>query len=188
METVNVLGGSTTPTAVFNANSPQFGLAAPAPTWVLPTTRRTDAQNTDEFKNMFGEGEYHGARDLTWSLGDKAFLVADETGLYKLSADGSTSTFIGDPGFGEGGLAGISFLNVGGRRLLFATTRDGSDLHQIGPATGLSSGDAFSITDVDGATLTGISSLVERPDGNALLGISNVPGSATGRQLISIDP
>src|SRR5207237_3138339 len=117
METIPVASGSTTPTAVFNANSPQFGLAAPAPTWVLPATRRTDAQNTDEFKNMFGDGEYHGARDLTWSLGDKAFLVADETGLYRLAADGSTSTFIGDPGFGEGGLAGIAFLNVDGRRV-----------------------------------------------------------------------
>jgi hypothetical protein len=185
MQTVDVVGGTLDQAAVFNANSEQFGLPGPRPSWVVPAERRTDAQNTDAFQ-IQGPNEYHSIRDFTWSSSDCAFFGADEDGIYRLSLDGD-STKVGAPG---GQPKGITFATIDGARSLYLSDRDSPELWKIDPATGEHLGAAVMVKHptTPGAFVAGLLSIVAIPDQELLYGILNVPGSPNARQLITIDP
>jgi hypothetical protein len=184
METVDVPAGTNAQVAVFNANQEQYGLPAPRPTFVLPTTRRTNAQVDDTF-NVRGPNEYRAARDLAWSAADKAFFLSDETGIYKLTPAGQ-STFVGDPGTQVGGL---TFAMVNRQPQLLFGERDGSSLYVLDPATGRIVGDAIQLNDPGGAPLSGVLSLVTHPgtgDVYALARSAAAPNDPLQRDLLRI--
>jgi hypothetical protein len=189
METVNVVAGTNATAGVFNANAQQFGPAAPRPSWVLPAERRTDAQTDSTYGELAkGPGEYGVARDFTWSSTDKAFYVTAPDGIYKLSADGQTSTFIGDPGTGP---AAITFFNIEGQRRLLVGSRNSTDMVVVNPATGEVISSIYLFNEADGSSVGGLLSLVESPDTNTLLGLAsdqNAPDDPLKRRLIEINP
>ena len=184
METVDVVGGNNTAVTVFNANSEQFGPAGPRPSWVLPAQRRTNAQTGDEF-NARGPNEYSLARDLTWSPAHNAFFLLDAGGIYRLSADGQTSTFLANPNIGE--LGGIAIADVGGRSQLLVSGSNGSDLYRINPDTGEAVGDPIFIADPDSNGLPGILGLVSNPSTGDLLAIAKDSDNPATRHLVRID-
>jgi hypothetical protein len=189
METVDVVSGTNATHVIFNANSEQFGPPGPRPTWVEPTERRTDEQTDPAFR-VQGPNEYHAARDLAWSEQAHAFFVADEGGIYKLTADGQ-STFVGDPAFGGGGPKGIAWITLNNKRQLIVGERDGPNLHLIDPLTGQTYGDPVQVTDVDLQPIPGILSLAESPDGNELIAIGKdptAPNAAFQRLLLLVNP
>jgi hypothetical protein len=189
METVNVVAGTTATSAISTANSQQFGPAAPRPTWVLPTQRRTDAQTDPQFgQEAKGPGEFPVARDLTWSDSANAFYVVAPDGLYKLTADGQSSTFIGDPGVDA---SAITFFNVDGQRRLLVSQENAGELITLNPATGEVITSVPVFNDSASWFVAGLLSLVESPDTNTLIGLakdSSAPNDPTKRKLISINP
>ena len=195
METIDLFSPGLPQAGVFNANFQgdgthgPYGLAAPRQTWLLPFDRRTDAQTDPSFRQQ-GPNEYHAARDLTWSSSEKLFYVADEGGIFKLTADGK-STFVGSPAGLAGGLKGITFFTLDGQRQLLVSERDGPRLWTVDPATGQTVGGPVFLMDTGFNPLPGVLSLVESPDGTTLLAISKSvtePGNAFARDLIRIDP
>jgi hypothetical protein len=203
MQTVDVLSPALTQRGVFNAtpagertdkplpvhDTGPYGLPAPRPTWVLPDHRRTDQETDSTIGDMQGPGEYHAARDLTWSMKDHAFYVADDAGIFKLTADGQ-STFIGRPLGLAGGAKGITFFTIGGERLLLVSEREGSNLWAVDPQTGQPTG-IIPLMDSNFNSVPGVLSLAEHPDGKTLLGIGRSmddPEDAFIRDLIQIDP
>ena len=186
METIDVASGANTQKAIYNANSEQFGLTAPRPTFVLPATRRTDAQTDSSVRDDAGPGEYLLARDATWSDTEHAFLLADYNGIYKLTPGGQ-STFIGDPALGGGEVSGLSFFRVNGQNLLFATQRDGPGLYILNPATGEYPTDPFIVTLPDGTPVGGILSLEPSADETTLLALAKDPADPTKVMLVQID-
>jgi hypothetical protein len=206
METIDLNSSALTQTAIFNANyqgqgsNGPYGLPAPRPDWIRPVERRTDAQTDASFRQD-GPNEYHSARDLVWNPTEHVFYVADELGLFKLTADGH-STFIGrpapgpsDPPAGEDDLKGLAFFTVNGQRRLLASERADSDspanLWTLDPATGQKIGQPVVMTGEDGQPLAGVVSLIESPDGSTLLGIGQHESGFNGainRELIVIDP
>lgn len=189
METVDVFSPDLTQKGVFNANAEEYGLPAPRPTFVEPTERRTDAQTDPSFR-VRGPNEYHALRDLTWSASEHLFYGADETGLYRLTADGQ-STFVASPAGLAGGLKGLTFFTIDGERRLLAAERDGPNIYTLDPQTGDIVGDPITLTDEAGNNLPGTLSLVEHPDGTRLLGLVKSfadPQNAFARQLVQIDP
>jgi hypothetical protein len=189
METVNVVAGTNATAAVFNANSQQFGPAAPRPTWVLPAQRRTDAQTDPDFGQAAkGPGEYPLARDLTWSSAANAFYVTAADGLYKLTADGQSSTFVGDPGVDA---SAITFFNIDGQRRLLVGQENAGELITINPATGEVITSVPIFNDTASWFVAGLLSLVESPDTNTLIGLakdSSAPNDPLKRKLIAINP
>jgi len=190
METINVPSGTNAMTTVFNANSEKYGSPGPFPSFVLPATRRTDAQTDPSFGDARGPGEYNLARDFTWSSADHAFYLSDYQGLFKLTPDGQ-STFVGDPIFPGDGPGGITFFNVDGQRQLLLAQLSGAGLFTMNPANAEVIGDPVVLADADGNNVGGILSLVESPDGNTLLGLakdSTDPTDPLKRSLVQIDP
>jgi hypothetical protein len=188
METVDVVAGSNAQQAVFNANSEQFGPAAPRPTFVQPATRRTDTQTDGSFR-VRGPNEYHAARDLTWSAAANAFYVTDENGLFKLTADGQ-STFVGNPNLPSGGVSGLAFAVVDGRPRMIVAERNGSELFLLDPTTGDTVGEAIPLADAGGNPIPGVLSLVTHPntgDVYALARSATAPDDPLQRDLIKID-
>jgi hypothetical protein len=191
LETVDVTSGTNARAAVYNANSPQFGLTGPMPSFVLPATRRTDAQIDPQFgESAKGPNEYRGIRDFTWSSADNAFFVSSEEGIYKVTAAGQ-STFLSDPQLGAGGTAGLGMINLNGQMQLLAGTFGGSDLWLIDPVTGQSvTGGQIFLTDPAGAAVGGVLSIVQSPDGNTLLALVkdfNDPDDPLKRRLAQLD-
>jgi hypothetical protein len=183
METVDVPSGSSAQVAVFNANQEQYGLPAPRPTFVLPTTRRTNTQVDDSF-NVRGPNEYRAARDLVWSAADGAFFVADETGLYKLTPAGQ-STFVGNPGIN---VSGLTFALVNGQARLLASERDGSNLYLLDPATAQPV-DTMPLTDGAGGFINAVLSLATHPgtgDVYALADSATAPNNPLQRDLVRV--
>ena len=188
METVDVVSGSNTLRPIFNANSEQWGLPAPRPTWVEPTERRTDDQ-TDQSFRVRGPNEYHTARDLTWSAADHAFYVADENGIFKLTADGQ-STFVGNPSIPQGGVKGLAFALVNGVPRLIAGQRDGSNLYFLDPETGTIVGDAIGLITPDSAPIPGVLSLITHPGTGEIFALgksTSEPGDPLQRELLRIE-
>jgi hypothetical protein len=189
METLDVASGSNTQHTVYNANSPQFGPAGPMPSFVLPATRRTDAQTDPSFGTAAGPGEYALANDLTWSDQAQAFYVGDANGIYKLTADGQ-STFIGNPLVGGEGIGGIVVARVDGQQLLFVAQRDAANMYQIDPATGDIIGDTIAIEDAGGTPYPGLLSMVESPDGSGLYALARDPAdrdNPLARKIVKVD-
>jgi hypothetical protein len=189
LETVDVVSGTNAKTAVYNANSPQFGIPGPMPTFVEPATRRTDAQTDPAFgESAKGPGEYRGIRDFTWSNTANAFYVASEEGIYKLTPGGQ-STFIGDPQLGAGSTSGLAIVNIDGQLRLLASTLGGAELWILDPNTGTNIGDSIPLADTEGNLITGVFSLIQSPDGSTLLGVVRDPANpddASKRQLVQI--
>jgi hypothetical protein len=195
MQTVDVLSGSFAQKAIFNANSEQFGPAAPRPTWVLPAARRTDAQTDPSFR-QHGANEYHSLRGMAWSNTEKVFYGADEGGLFRLTPDG-VSTFVGRPpndpadpnGALEPDLKGIAFFTINGKRVLLASEKSSANLWTLDTTNGQKIGPAVTIKDPHNPALpiAGVLGLAENPDGSSLLGISK-GADAFSRELISINP
>ena len=164
-----------------------YGLPAPFPTFVNPDHRRTD-QETDPSFRARGPNEYHSVRDLVWSSAHQAFYVADQNGIFRLTADG-TSTFVGDPA----GLAepkGIAFFGIGPERRLLVSNRNGPELYTLDPVTAQPIGSPVVLM-MNGSPVPGMVSIVEHPDGVTLLGIAkDVSGGDGGdnRQLVQINP
>jgi hypothetical protein len=184
METVDVPAGTNAQVAVFNANQEQYGLPAPRPTFVLPTTRRTNTQLDDSF-NVRGPNEYRAARGLAWSAAAQAFFLSDETGIYKLTPAGQ-STFVGDPGTSIGGL---TFALINHQTQLLSGERDGSNLYVLNPANGQPVGEAIPLNDPGGAPITGVLSLATHPgtgDVYALTRSSAAPNDANQRDLVRV--
>ena len=105
METLNINDPVNSQVGIFNANyegGPMFdptdgtninyGLPAPFPTWVFPDHRRTDDETDPSFEAS-GPNEFHSMRDFTWSNDQHLFIGTDESGLYKLTADGQSTFF-----------------------------------------------------------------------------------------------
>jgi hypothetical protein len=198
MMTIDLFSPNLTQAGVFNANYQgdgslgPYGLPAPRPTWLLPLERRTDQQTDGSFRQQ-GPNEYHAARDLAWSSTEKVFFIADEGGIYKITPDGVTATFVGRPTAldAAGGPKGLTFFTVGGQRRLLAAERDGPNLWTIDPQTGQTIGAPVVIMDSNLVPLPGVLSLVEHPDGTTLLGIAKStaePNNPYNRNLVSIDP
>jgi hypothetical protein len=163
-----------------------YGVPAPRPTWIEPTRRRLDTETDPAIGDLQGPGEYNAARDLVWSPTHNAFLVAADDGIWRLTADGSSSTQIG-PGPGDDA-KGIAFVTVGGQRQLFVSGKDTGNLYHIDPATGTVL-NALSLVDPNDIPVPGILSLVEHPDGT-LYGIGksiDAPGDVDARELVRID-
>jgi len=156
---------------------------------VLPATRRTDAQTDFQYgQEAKGPGEYPLARDLTWSSSANAFYVTAFDGIYKLSADGQTSTFVGDPGTDAGA---VTFFNVDGQRRLLAGQENGPELDTIDPATGQVVNAVLIASDTAGFSIAGLLSLVESPDTTTLIGLAkdaSAPDDPLKRKLIAINP
>ena len=188
METIDVVSGSNAQRAIFNANSEQWGLPAPRPSWVEPTTRRTDEQTDGAFR-VRGPNEYHAARDLTWSPTDHAFYVADEHGIFKLTADGQ-STFVGNPSIPQGGVKGITFALVNGQTRLIVGQRDGQNLYILDPATAQIIGDPIPLGDRDSIPILGVLSLVTHPGTGEIFALAKsteTPQDPLTRNLIQIE-
>jgi hypothetical protein len=185
MESIDVRSGSLVQAAVFNANAEQFGLAAPRPTWVLPSERRADGETGDEFR-IQGPNEYHSLRDFTWSQSECLFYGADEDGVFTLTGSGE-STFVAHPG---GQPKGITFATVAGERRLYLSDRNSSELWTIDPTTGQRIGSPVMVKDPDlpGAFVFGLLSLDEIPGEPLLYAIQNTPGNPAGRHLLIVDP
>jgi hypothetical protein len=192
MHTVDLNSPTFAQTWVFNANPEQFGQPAPRPTWVLPTERRTDEQNTNEYRDMVGDGEYHGVRDLAWSTTDHAFFAADEDGLFKITPAGA-STFVGNS-IGRN-LKALSFFTVNGERRLLGTSKSGSELWTIDPATGDVVDTVILYWSDTESLLEGVVALEENPDDpTMLIGVAKAEGTGGSdeqaylRELVQIDP
>ena len=198
METLNINDPVNSQVGIFNANyegGPMFdptdgtninyGLPAPFPTWVYPDHRRTDDETDPSFEAS-GPNEFHSMRDFTWSNDQHLFIGTDESGLYKLTADGQSTFFsfpISQP-------KGITFYTASdGQRKLMVSERDGPNLWTIDPSTGQVMGDPVQMVDENGSPLPGVVSVVEDPLSNTLLGIAKSvtdPGNANARELIRI--
>jgi hypothetical protein len=190
---------------VFNANpqgdgsSGPYGLLrldptitpGPRPTWLAPVARRTPEQTDPAIGDLVGPGEYDSARDFTWSTTEHIFYVASDRGIYKLTADGSQSTFVGRPTGVAGNSKGIAIMNVGGQNRLLISERDGFKLWTIDPATGQTVGAPVLMLDANGTPMPGVLSLVVTPDGTTLLGIAKStvePNNPFNRDLVQINP
>jgi hypothetical protein len=204
MQTVNILSPNLEQRGVFNATpdgetvlvdgvptpTGPYGLPAPRPNWILPDHRRTDQETDPVIGDMNGPGEYHAARDLTWSLSEHVFYVTAEDGIWKMTADGQSS-FVGRPIGISGNPKGITFFNLDGQRRLLISERDASTLYSIDPQTGETSGPIINLMDSNFNSIPGVLSLVEHPDGKSLLGIGRSmvdQEDAFLRDLILIDP
>ena len=195
METVDVRSPQLTQAGVFNANyegdplagSGNYGLPAPFPTWLSPSTRRTDEQTDGATYGVRGPNEYSSARDLTWSPDAHLFYIAASEGIYTLTADGATATFLGNPTPGSGGPKGITFATVGGRRRLLVSQRDGGTIYILNPSTLDLLGNI--VVQEPTGTAPGILSLVEDTDGSLIAIAKSVanPDNAFGRDLIRIN-
>lgn len=194
METVDLFSPGLPQAGVFNANyqgdgaNGPYGLPAPRQDWLLPFDRRTDEQTDPSFRQQ-GPNEYSAARDLTWSSSEHLFYVVDDTGIFKLTADGH-STLVGKPTGLAGGPKGITFFTINGERKLLVSERDGPNLYIVDPTNGQVVGNPITVTD-SFLPLPGVLSLVESPDGSTLLGIAkniNDPNNAFARKLVQIDP
>ena len=200
MQTVDLLSPAMTQRGIFNATpdgelnngvpTGPYGLPAPRPTFIQPAQRRTDTEVDPAIGDLIGPGEYHAARDLTWSHADHLFYVADERGIFKLTAGGQ-STFLGRPIGIAGNPKGITFFTIEGQRRLLISERDGSSLWTIDTQTGETTGNIISLMDSNFNSIPGVLSLVEHPDGKSLLGIGKSfadPNDPFMRDLILIDP
>jgi hypothetical protein len=197
MQTIDLRIPAMPQVGVFNANFPgnaawgAFGLDAPFPNWVLPDHRRTDAETDSTVTQAHGPNEYHAARDLTWSSDEHLFYLADEDGIYKMTADGQ-STFFGEPGGLAGGAKAFAFFGVGRERRLLLAERDGPRLFTLDPAEGGQPTGFVTLTDsVTGLPIIGMISVAEHPDGTTLYGIKKTRDDnqqAFTRELVRIDP
>lgn len=185
MQTVDVLSGTFAQSAIYNANSEQFGLPAPKPSWVVPAERRLDSQTGNEFR-ISGPNEYHSIRDFTWSSSDCSFYAADEDGIFKVTPQGD-STFLGAPG---GQPKGITFSDIGGTRTLYLSDRDSPELWRIDPTTGQHLGAPVMVKHptIAGAFVDGLLSLESLPNEATLLAIQKIEGSPYERQVLLVDP
>jgi hypothetical protein len=185
MQTVDVRSGTFAQSAIYNANSEQFGLPAPKPSWVVPAERRLDSQTGNEFR-ISGPNEYHSIRDLTWSSSDCSFYAADEDGIFKVTPQGD-STFLAAPG---GQPKGIAFTDVGGVRTLYLSDRDGPELWRIDPVTGQHLGAPVMVKHptIAGAFVDGLLSLETLPNEPMLFAIQKIEGSPYDRQVLLVDP
>jgi hypothetical protein len=203
MQTVDLRPGANLAQAgVFNANpegerrfvddvltpTGPYGLPAPFPTFVVPNSRRTDAQTDSSFgTGPAGQGpnEYSALRDLTWSGSEHLFYGADTTGIYRITPTG-TVTFVSNPAAIDEP-KGITFFNAYGRRSLVVGDRDSGNLHLVDPTTGETIGNPIPLLDATTFNVpTGILSLVEHPDGKTLLAINKSSGPFA-RELIKIE-
>ena len=197
MQTIDLNDPAMPQVGIFNANpegewdravhTGPYGLPAPFPNWLEPNHRRTDDE-TDPAFSVQGPNEYHAARDLTWSDEEHLFYVADEDGIFKLTAGGQ-STFLARP---ITQMKGITFFTINGERRLLVSERDGANLWTVIPETGETTGDdPVIMVDRDGNPIPGVLSLVESPDGSTLFGIGRAvadDGNAFLRELLIIDP
>ena len=190
LETVDVVAGTNALNTIYNANAQQFGRPGPFPSFVLPSTRRTDAQTGSDVRDARGPNEYESLRDFVWSEKDNVFYAVDYQGVFKISPTG-TSTFVGDPFIASGGMSGVAIYNVEGQIKLLVTDAEGGNLYTMDPATGQPIGDPIVLTDTDGSFVPGVSSLVAHPSGTGLFGIANDPANPTDptkRYLAEINP